>query len=117
MNNYEHLKQKLEAEKALLEREMNDVGQKNLDQAGDWEPVSKDRDVSQADDNTNANAIEELEDNASVLNTLETRHQEELEALESLEDGTYGKCEVCGAEIEMDRLEANPSAKTCKAHM
>ena len=40
-----------------------------------------------------------------------------LKALEKIEKGEYGTCEVCAAEIEEDRLEANPSARTCKAHV
>ena len=39
------------------------------------------------------------------------------EALEKIEKGTYGICETGGEKIEEDRLEANPSARTCKAHM
>ena len=31
--------------------------------------------------------------------------------------GTYGTCEVSGEQIEEDRLEADPAARTCKAHM
>ena len=38
-------------------------------------------------------------------------------ALEKMEKGTYGICEVCNKPIEEDRLEANPAAKTCKEHM
>jgi len=35
------------------------------------------------------------------------------EALEKLGNGTYGKCESCGLEIAMERLEAVPYAKLC----
>ncbi len=34
-----------------------------------------------------------------------------------IEDGTYGVCTVSGEEIETERLEADPAAKTCKAHL
>ena len=34
------------------------------------------------------------------------------DALEKIEAGKYGICEVSGEEIEADRLEAYPSAKT-----
>jgi Tfp pilus assembly PilM family ATPase len=43
--------------------------------------------------------------------------QEVMTALTKIEEGTYGTCEVSGDEIETDRLEANPAARTCKAHM
>jgi RNA polymerase-binding transcription factor DksA len=34
-----------------------------------------------------------------------------------MEEGKYGICKVCGEEIEEARLEANPAAETCKAHL
>jgi len=36
--------------------------------------------------------------------------------LKKIEDGTYGICEVGGEEIPEDRLDANPSARTCIEH-
>jgi DnaK suppressor protein len=35
------------------------------------------------------------------------------EALERIEDGSYGVCEGCGEEISVKRLEARPVAKYC----
>jgi YteA family regulatory protein len=35
------------------------------------------------------------------------------EAMERLEDGTYGICESCGLPIDIDRLRALPAATTC----
>lgn len=37
-------------------------------------------------------------------------------ALSLMENGNYGKCEVCGKEIPYDRLEAIPYATTCMEH-
>lgn len=37
------------------------------------------------------------------------------QALERVEDGTYGTCEVCGQPIGEDRLEARPWAVRCLA--
>lgn len=34
-------------------------------------------------------------------------------ALERIEQGTYGMCELCGGEISEDRLNALPEANTC----
>ena len=36
-----------------------------------------------------------------------------VEALGKMEKSTYGKCENCGKDIPMERLQVNPSAKTC----
>ncbi len=35
------------------------------------------------------------------------------DALQKIEDGTYGECEICGEDISLARLEANPMAKLC----
>ncbi len=35
------------------------------------------------------------------------------EALERIEDGTYGKCQICGCQVDMKRLEAVPYAHLC----
>lgn len=37
-------------------------------------------------------------------------------ALLAIEKGTYGKCEVCGEDIELDRLEVIPEATLCIKH-
>jgi len=37
-------------------------------------------------------------------------------ALSRIENGTYGKCEVCGEQIEEQRLEALPYATLCMEH-
>ncbi|WHY85233.1 TraR/DksA C4-type zinc finger protein [Neobacillus novalis] len=37
-------------------------------------------------------------------------------ALEAMEEGRYGKCEVCGKEIPVERLEALPNTTFCMEH-
>lgn len=37
-------------------------------------------------------------------------------ALARLEDGSYGTCETCGAEIPEERLEARPHTRFCVEH-
>lgn len=116
---YAHFEDKLEREKKLLEMELIKVGRKNPDNPSDWEatPVLEDRDASQADENTVADSIEEYEDNVAILKTLEDRYNDIKSGLDKIKDGNYGLCQICGKEIETDRLEANPSARTCKEHM
>jgi len=38
------------------------------------------------------------------------------DALRRLEDGTYGRCQVCGRPIPDERLEADPTARFDVAH-
>lgn len=114
---YEHFKNKLEAEKKLLEKELETVGRRNPDNLSDWEATSIDKDTSQADENTVADSIEGYEDNVAIVNTLETRYQDLKSGLDKIEHGTYGLCQICGEEIDTERLEANPSARTCRTHL
>src|SRR5437763_4001557 len=37
-------------------------------------------------------------------------------ALRRFDEGTYGKCEVCGKPIKIERLDALPYATTCLEH-
>jgi len=113
----EHFKQKLETEKKLLEKEMEKIGRKNPDNPSDWEATPPVADTSQADENTVADTIEELDDNTAIMSTLETRYKDIMSGLDKIKHDTYGKCQVCDKEIEEERLEANPSARTCMEHL
>jgi RNA polymerase-binding transcription factor DksA len=57
---------------------------------------------------------------ADVLATLDEQAQKEIraisKALARMELGEYGSCEVCGKEIEMERLETIPWTSVCSAH-
>ncbi len=115
---YGHFKKKLEAEKKLLEKELAKVGRINPDNPSDWEATPPaGRDVSQADENTAADAIEGYEDNVAIVKTLEDRYKDIKSGLDKIKHKTYGLCQICGKEIEANRLEANPSARTCKEHI
>ncbi|MGD9765956.1 MAG: TraR/DksA family transcriptional regulator [Candidatus Binatia bacterium] len=51
------------------------------------------------------------------MGELFTREREDIEeALLRIELGEYGICEECGKPIELDRLEAAPTARFCKLH-
>ena len=114
---YQHFKKKLEAEKKLVAEELEKVGRRNPDNRSDWEATPAARDTSQADENTLADSIEEYEENLAIVGTLESRYQDLRGALNKIEKGNYGLCEVCSEPIDEKRLEANPSAKECRKHM
>jgi RNA polymerase-binding transcription factor DksA len=116
--NTDTYKEKLLAERAKLEEELSDIGQKNPDNPDDWEATpDEEMDNKDADRNIRADAIEEYANRIGVAAPLEARLAEVNAALLRIEEGTYGICEVSGEKIEEDRLEANPAARTCKAHM
>lgn len=82
----------------------------------DWEATPSDE-VESADSNNIADRISSYENNDAIVTDLENRLREVDYALNKIENNTYGKCEICEKDIEPDRLEANPAARTCKVHL
>jgi len=113
----EDFKQKLEKEKALLESELQKLGARNTANPSDWVPAKGKGEEFGADRNENADIIEDMHDDNASLNKLEGRLNTVLIALENIEKGTYGTCEISGEPIEKERLLANPAARTCVAHI
>lgn len=111
----EKYKTKLEEEKKLLEEELASLGKK--DKTGDWEATPENEIKSQevGDEADIAERAEDYEEKSSELSVLETRLNDIQNALSKIELGTYGVCEICHNKIEEERLEVNPSAKTCKS--
>ena len=58
----------------------------------------------------------EREKDFSLLEQLEAEISDLDAALRKVDEGTYGRCEVCGKEIEPERLEAMPGTRTCFEH-
>lgn len=115
MNDTNTYKVRLAEEKAKLEAEMATIARRNPSNPGDWEAV--DTEEGDADPNVQANKLENFAGNVSLLEDLEARYDDVKDALDRIASTTYGICEVGGEEIETDRLEADPAARTCKAHM
>lgn len=111
-----HFKEKLEAEKKLLEEELGGIAILNPE-TNLWEATPDKDMVGEIDDNDAADRFEDFEERTSMVKTLQSRLMDINAALEKIENGTYGTCEVSGEPIEIDRLEANPAARTSKAHM
>ncbi len=113
----QHIKERLLKESADLEKQLATLGRKNPDNPSDWEAIKPADGVDEADEGEVADSIEQYENNSAELEQLEIQLKDVKSALEKIEKGTYGICEVGGEEIETDRLEANPAARTCKVHM
>lgn len=111
------MKERLTQELALVESELNTVGRKNPDNPADWQPTPPVEDASATEEDEVADKIEDFEQNTAILKQLEIQHTAIVAALGRIDAGTYGTCEISGEPIEDDRLEANPSARTCKSHM
>lgn len=111
------MKARLTEELAKVEAELATVGRKNPDNPADWQPTPPAEDAAATEPDELADKIEDFEQNTAILKQLEIQAAGIKLALERIEKGTYGTCEISGEPIEEDRLEANPSARTCKAHM
>ncbi|QNG55820.1 TraR/DksA C4-type zinc finger protein [Pseudonocardia petroleophila] len=55
-------------------------------------------------------------DSELLVDTVADQRRLVQEALERVEDGSYGTCVVCGATIDDERLEARPEVATCREH-
>lgn len=115
--NTDKFKTRLEEELKLLEDELKTVGRINPDNPADWEPVPGDIKSDSADKNEVADSIAQFRENTEILKELEIRFNNIKLALKKIEDKNYGVCEIGGEQIELDRLEANPAARTCKTHI
>jgi len=107
---------RLEEESGALEKELLSIGRRNPSNANDWEAVPPE--VGQeSDPNDRADLIAHFEDNTAILKDLEIRYNEVVAALSRITDGSYGVCTVGQEPIEEERLNADPAATTCKAHL
>lgn len=116
MNKTNAYKDRLTEEKDRLETQLATVGRRNPANPSDWEPLPPET-GQEADPNDTAELMEGYGDNAAILKDLEIRYNDVLAALTRIEEGTYGVCEVSGEAIEDARLNADPAARTCKAHL
>jgi len=110
-------KKQLMGEKKLLENELEGLGARNPANPSDWMPAKPAGEEFGPDKNDNADIFEEMHDKNAASNELEGRLNNVILVLQKMDEGAYGVCEVSGEDIELDRLKANPAARTCKAHM
>ncbi len=104
------LKQSLIEEKNNLEKDLIEIAKPVNQKKGDYETIYED---IGSDKDDNATEVNQYTQNLSIENNLEKKLQAVLDALAKIEAGTYGVCEKCQQEIPIERLTANPSAKTC----
>lgn len=110
-------KTRLESALRELTVELRSVGIHNPQNPSDWVAVPEGVDANEPDVDIVADVVEDWGERQALVATLETDYNNILRALKKIENGTYGRCEICGGTIETDRLDANPEARTDKAHM
>jgi RNA polymerase-binding transcription factor DksA len=115
INTTAQFKQKLQEELGLLEDELRELGA--LNSAGEWEATGGDIDRTATESDELGDRMEDYQENRAEVDEMQIHWKNIKRALDNIEAGSYGMCEIGGEDIEIDRLEANPSARTCKAHM
>jgi RNA polymerase-binding transcription factor DksA len=111
-----YFKKRLETELKTLETELKSVGHRNPSNTKDWEASSGEVDINASDSADIADNIESYESNTAILKPLEIQYNDVKLALEKIKNNKYGVCEVSGKPIEVERLEANPAARTNIKH-
>ncbi len=114
--NTDMYKNKLDEEKKLLETQLTDLGAKLDPETGNWQAVPEALET-ESDENDLGDKYEDFESTTEKVETLEERLSDVNTALSKIGTEKFGVCETCGAQIEEDRLDANPAAKTCIACM
>lgn len=110
------IKEKLEKERDVLVSQMKDLGKLNTE-TNEWEATPEEMNCVETDQNDMADRFEDFESKSSMIRALSPRLSGVLLALKNINKESFGKCEVCKKEIESARLEASPSARTCKKHL
>jgi RNA polymerase-binding protein DksA len=103
-------KKKLEKEREVLEKQYRDLEEGNLlssqsEFSGEM-PFEEDYAAS-------GTTTFERERDLSLSENVKDLLKRVSEALDHIEDGTYGTCEVCGERIQEERLKALPYANLC----
>jgi RNA polymerase-binding transcription factor DksA len=96
----ETLRQSLETERDQLQQQLTDLG-----------AIAYDENFADS-----GQVAAEQGENRAMVNQLTDALNEHLRALQKMDDGTYGTCEVCGKEISEPRLEAMPATRYCIDH-
>ena len=109
------LKSELEQDKDRLTQSLHSIATQTDD--GDWIAIPDTEmhdDGARADDNDNADEVEEFEDRVATLVALEQEYNDIVDALKKIaaDDGSYGTCEETGEPIDIERLRAHPAART-----
>jgi RNA polymerase-binding transcription factor DksA len=110
------IKDKLEKERDFLVGEMKNMGKLNPE-TNEWEATPEEMDHVETDQNDMADRFEDFESKSSMMKILESKWKKVVQALKGINRESFGKCEVCKKDIELARMEANPSARTCKKHL
>jgi RNA polymerase-binding transcription factor DksA len=111
-----NIKEKLEKEKAQIEKSLGNFAEKDKNIEGDWDarfPKWNGDGSSSSNMEISADEVEEYSKLLSLEHVLEIRLKNINSALKKLKEGKYGFCEKCGKKIPDQRLQVCPEARFC----
>jgi RNA polymerase-binding transcription factor DksA len=111
----EHARQLIVSEKERLEGLVREREAEGIGTQSETDQISELSSLDQHQGDIGTETFEREKD-FSLLEQLEAEIGDLDAALRKIDDGTYGTCEVCGKEIEPERLEAMPGTRTCIDH-
>lgn len=106
----ERFRKRLEEERERLEEQIEDY-ERDLEEARLTES-SSDRSPDPGNAEASSMKLEYAKELSIEQNTLDLLNKVNR-ALEKIEDGTYGLCEVCGNAIPVERLDVLPYSTLC----
>ena len=116
MLNLPEFQARLEERLLTITAELNTIGYHDK-QTDNWEAKPDTEELSEADNNNEADGVEEYNERRSTLAALEIEYRDIKRALRKIVDGTFGICEISKKPIEEARLQANPTARTESKYM
>ena len=118
MKNTKFYQTKLEEERVTVINDLQGVGiLKNKRNPDIWQAKPTEYENLSSDSNEVADKIESYEENIDLVQKLEKQLIDIDAALSKIHEGNYGVCEIGKEQIEEERLNANPAARTCKKHI
>jgi YteA family regulatory protein len=110
MGKFDQIKRQLLAEKDRLEERIKELDRYDLNKSMSFSTGE----LSQYDNHPADTATDTYErgKDIALFEHINQEYEDVVVALERIENGTYGVCEVSGQEIPLDRLQALPTART-----
>lgn len=118
----EELKTALIKERDLLTKELETIAAPDPNLPGDWDIKHEEwgeNQITSEEELEGGESVNESDEdmkNKALSDRLELRLKEVNDALKRMDNGSYGVCEACQKEIPIERLKANPAAKTDIEH-
>jgi YteA family regulatory protein len=111
----DHARQLIVQERERLEALVREREAEGIGSESESENISELSSIDQHPGDLGTETFEREKD-FSLLQQLEAEIEDLDAALRKVDEGTYGICEVCGKEIDPERLEAMPGTRTCIEH-